>query len=70
VRNALTACRISARETAPWSLECKYPRLRFEVNVAHLDDMQSMYVVRFKKQAGEERLYRQVVDQLLEKVHL
>jgi len=70
VQNALTSCRIAAREIAPWSLECKYPRLRFEVNIAHLDDMQSMYVVRFRRQQGEERLYRQVVDQLLERVHL
>lgn len=67
---ALKACRVAFTEASPWLLQCKYPRVRFEVNIAHLDDMQSMHVVRFKRRAGEDRIYQQVVAQIVDRLHL
>jgi hypothetical protein len=46
------------------------PRVRFEAEVAHLDDMKAMYVVQFRRVAGEPARYQEVVQALAAKLQL
>lgn len=51
-------------------MHCAMPRVRFEAEVAHLDDMKAMYVVQFRRIAGEQARYQEIVQALIAKMQL
>jgi hypothetical protein len=70
VQRVMHLFRVQATSTGAWVLHCAMPRVRFEAEVAHLDDMKAMYVVQFRRIAGEQGRYQEIVQALIAKMQL
>lgn len=51
-------------------MKCQRQTLRFEIDIAHLDDLDTIYVLRFKRVAGDLAQYKSLCSQLLAEMRL
>lgn len=50
---ALDINRVSYKKIGSYGLRCQKNNVRFDMEIAHLDNLDNIYVVKFKRLAGE-----------------
>lgn len=45
--------RVSFKKIGSYGLRCQKNNVRFDMEIAHLDNLDNIYVVKFKRLAGE-----------------
>lgn len=70
VVHVLQAHRISFKQTSQWVIKCQRQMLRFEIDIAHLDDLETIYVLCFKRISGDLSQYKTLCSNLLAEMHL
>lgn len=48
-----------------YGFRCQKNNVRFEMEIAHLDDLDNIYIVKFKRLAGEIGNYKEVSNKVL-----
>lgn len=66
----LSMHRVSFKQVSQWSVKAQRQALRFEIGIAHLDDMDTIYVLRFKRVAGDLVQYKALCSTLLADMRL
>jgi hypothetical protein len=44
--------------------------VRFEMEIAHLDNLENIYLVKFKRLKGETEAYKEISERVLSNMHL
>lgn len=65
MQRSLTLQRIAFKQATPFLLKCQKQSLRFEMEISHLDHLESIYVVRFRRSAGEMVAYKDLCARIL-----
>lgn len=65
IQRALGLQRVAFKQASPFLVKCQKHGLRFEMEVAHLDHLESIYVVRFRRVAGELAAYRELCSKVV-----
>eukprot|EP00811_Abedinium_folium_P009440 NODE_18727_length_879_cov_5.545213.p2 GENE.NODE_18727_length_879_cov_5.545213~~NODE_18727_length_879_cov_5.545213.p2 ORF type:complete len:95 (-),score=18.52 NODE_18727_length_879_cov_5.545213:229-513(-) len=65
IQRSLTLQRISYKQASPFLVKCQRQSLRFEMEISHLDHLESIYVVRFRRAAGELASYKELCSRVL-----
>lgn len=65
MHRALGLQHVSYKQASPFLVKCQKQSLRFEMEVAHLDHLESIYVVRFRRVAGELSIYKELCAKIL-----
>lgn len=50
---ALDLNRVSYKKIGSYGVRCQKNNVRFDMEIAHLDNLDNIYVVKFKRLAGE-----------------
>ena len=62
--------KVSYKKIGSWGLRCQKNSVRFEMEIAHLDDIESIYILKFKRLAGEIPNYKDVSARVLNNINL
>lgn len=62
--------KVSYKKMGSWGLRCQKNSVRFEMEIAHLDDIESIYILKFKRLAGEIAHYKDVSAKVLNNINL
>lgn len=65
MQRALTLQRVAFRQASPFLVKCQKQSLRFEMEVAQLDHVESTYIVRFRRVSGELAAYKELCSKIL-----
>jgi len=65
IQRALTLQRVSYKQATGFLVKCQRQSLRFEMEISHLDHLESIYVVRFRRVAGELVSYKELCSKIL-----
>lgn len=65
MHRALALHRIAYKQTSSFLVKCQKQGLRFEMEISHLDHLESIYVVRFRRAAGELATYKELCSKIL-----
>jgi hypothetical protein len=65
MHRALNLQRIAYKQTSAFLVKCQKQGLRFEMEISHLDQLESIYVVRFRRVAGELPAYKELCSKIL-----
>jgi hypothetical protein len=65
IQRALTLQRVSYKQATGFLVKCQRQNLRFEMEISHLDHLESIYVVRFRRVAGELVAYKELCSKIL-----
>mmetsp|Transcript_89718 Transcript_89718/g.155277 ORF Transcript_89718/g.155277 Transcript_89718/m.155277 type:complete len:869 (-) Transcript_89718:114-2720(-) len=65
MQRALTLQRVSYKQASAFLVKCQRQNLRFEMEISHLDHLESIYVVRFRRVAGELVSYKELCSKIL-----
>ena len=53
IHRALDVNRVQYKKIGNYGLRCQKNNVRFDMEIAHLDNLDNIYVVKFKRLAGE-----------------
>lgn len=67
---ALDINRVSYKKIGSYGLRCQKNNVRFDMEIAHLDNLDNIYVVKFKRLAGEMQQYKEVSGKVLSNMNL
>lgn len=65
IQRALTVQRVAFKQASAFKASCQKQSVRFEMEVSHLDHLESIYVVRFRRIAGELTQYKDLCSKIL-----
>lgn len=65
IQRALTLQRVTYKQASSFVVKCQKQSLRFEVEISHLDHLESIFVVRFRRIAGELVGYKDLTAKIL-----
>lgn len=65
IQRALTLHRVTFKPTSAFKVSCQKQSVRFEMEISHLDHLESVYVVRFRRVAGELLQYKDLCSKVL-----
>lgn len=65
IQKALTIQRVVFKQANAFLVRCQKQSLRFEMEISHLDHLESIYVVRFRRGAGELTTYKDLCSKVL-----
>lgn len=65
IQKALTMQRVAFKQATAFLVRCQKQSLRFEMEISHLDHLESIYVVRFRRAAGELATYKELCSRIL-----
>eukprot|EP00440_Ansanella_granifera_P043261 gb/GFBE01046897.1/.p1 GENE.gb/GFBE01046897.1/~~gb/GFBE01046897.1/.p1 ORF type:complete len:826 (+),score=112.13 gb/GFBE01046897.1/:1-2478(+) len=65
ISKALTMHRVAFKQATAFLVRCQKQSLRFEMEISHLDHLESIYVVRFRRAAGELAAYKELCSRVL-----
>jgi hypothetical protein len=65
IQRALTLHRVTYKQASSFVVKCQKQSLRFEVEISHLDHLESIFVVRFRRIAGELVGYKDLTAKIL-----
>lgn len=51
--SSLEANRVSYKRVGTYGLRCQKNHVRFDIEIAHLDNLDNIFVVKFKRLSGE-----------------
>ena len=67
---SLDSNRVSYKKVGLFGLRCQKNNVRFDMEIAHLDNLDNIYVVKFKRLAGEMPSYKEVSGKVLSNMNL
>lgn len=67
---SLEVQKVSYKKVGSYGLRCQKNNVRFEMEIAHLDNLDNIYIVKFKRLAGETSSYKEVSNKVLNNMHL
>lgn len=67
---ALDMNRVSFKAVGQYGLRCQKNNVRFDMEIAHLDNLDNIYVVKFKRLAGDLPQFREVSGKVLTNMNL
>lgn len=67
---ALELQKVSYRKIGSYGLRCNKNNVRFDMEIAHLDNLDNIYIVKFKRIAGEIWSYKEVSNKVLGNMNL
>lgn len=62
--------RVSYKKIGSYGLRCQKNNVRFDMEIAYLDNLDNIYVVKFKRLAGEMSHYKEVSGKVLQNMNL
>ena len=62
--------KVSYKKVGPYGLRCQKNNVRFDMEIAHLDNLDSIFLVKFKRLAGEMYSYKDVSGKVLASMQL
>eukprot|EP00933_Yihiella_yeosuensis_P071581 TRINITY_DN7978_c0_g5_i1.p1 TRINITY_DN7978_c0_g5~~TRINITY_DN7978_c0_g5_i1.p1 ORF type:complete len:825 (+),score=159.10 TRINITY_DN7978_c0_g5_i1:186-2660(+) len=65
ITRSLTMQRVAFKQATGFLVRCQKQSLRFEMEISHLDHLESIYVVRFRRAAGELASYKELCSRIL-----
>lgn len=65
IHRALTIQRVAYKQSSAFLVRCQRQGLRFEMEISHLDHLESIYVVRFRRVAGDLVGYKDLCSKVL-----
>jgi len=65
LHRALALHRVTYKQISAFLVKCQKQSLRFEMEISHLDHLESIYVVRFRRAAGEMAAYKELCSKVL-----
>lgn len=65
IQRALGVHRVSFKPSSAYCVKCQKQAVRFEMEMSRLDNLESIYVVRFKRVAGEVWNYKDLCSKIL-----
>lgn len=68
--SSLESNRVSYKKVGTYGLRCQKNNVRFDMEIAHLDNLDNIYVVKFKRLAGELPQYKEVSGKVLSNMNL
>lgn len=68
--NSLEVNRVSYKKMGTYGLRCQKNHVRFDMEIAHLDNLDNIYVVKFKRLAGELPQFKEVSGKVLSNMNL
>lgn len=67
---ALELNRVSYKRIGSYGVRCQKNNVRFDMEITHLDNLDHIYVVKFKRLAGEMQQYKEVSGKVLSNMNL
>lgn len=65
IQRSLNQQKVCFKNHSAYIVRCKKQNLSFDVEVSHLDNLESVYVIRFFRIAGEMNQYKDLCSKLL-----
>lgn len=62
--------RVSFKKMGTYGLRCQKNNVRFDMEIAHLDNLDNIFVVKFKRLAGDMQPYKEVSGKVLSNINL
>ncbi len=62
--------RVSYKKIGSYGLRCQKNNVRFDMEIAYLDNLDNIYVIKFKRLAGEMNHYKEVSGKVLSNMNL
>lgn len=62
--------RVSYQRIGSYGLKCHKNTVRFEMEITHMQDLDNIFVVKFKRLAGEMPQYKEVSGRVLQNMNL
>lgn len=62
--------KVTYKKVGNYGLRCQKNNVRFDMEIAHLDNLDNIYVVKFKRLAGETWAYKDISGKVLNSMHL
>ena len=62
--------KVSYKKIGNFGLRCQKNNVRFDMEITHLDNLDNVYVVKFKRLAGETCSFKEVSGKVLSSMHL
>jgi len=70
ISRALSIHRVAFKQSTPHTVKCQRQSVRFEMEISHLENLESIYVLRFRRVAGELQMYKDLCSKLLAEMKL
>ncbi len=67
---ALDINRVSFKKVGQYGLRCQKNNVRFDMEITYLDNLDNIYLVKFKRLAGEMQPYKEVSGKVLSNMNL
>lgn len=67
---ALKLVRVGFKQLSPALMRCELKGLRFEMQVSHLDQVDSPYMIKIQRTSGEFSAYRELCAKVLAEMQL
>mmetsp|Transcript_3308 Transcript_3308/g.7435 ORF Transcript_3308/g.7435 Transcript_3308/m.7435 type:complete len:747 (-) Transcript_3308:133-2373(-) len=65
IQRALALNRVASKQASAYIVRCQKQSLRFEMEIANLDHLESIHVVRFRRLAGDTALFKELCGKVL-----
>mmetsp|Transcript_21913 Transcript_21913/g.51218 ORF Transcript_21913/g.51218 Transcript_21913/m.51218 type:complete len:680 (+) Transcript_21913:59-2098(+) len=65
IQRACAVQRVAAKQASPYVVRCQKQSLRFEMEIANLDQLESIHVVRFRRLAGETGIFKELCAKII-----
>ena len=62
--------RVQFTKIGSYGMRCHKNQVRFDMEIARLDNLDNIFVVKFKRLAGELQQFKQVSDKVLSNLNL
>ena len=62
--------RVSYQRVGSYGLKCHKNTVRFEMEINHMQDLDNIFVVKFKRLAGEMPQYKEISGRVLQNMNL
>lgn len=68
--SSLTVNKVSHKRIGSFGVRCQQQNVRFEMEIAHLENLDNIYLVKFKRLAGEMQNFKEVSGKVLARMNL
>lgn len=65
IHRSLTIQRVAYKQANAFLVKCQRQSLRFEMEISHLDHLESIFVVRFRRVTGDPSNYKDLCSKIL-----
>lgn len=67
---SLEGQKVSYKKVGSYGLRCQKNSVRFDMEIAHLDNLENIFLVKFKRLSGETWAYKDISGRVLNNMQL